>query len=113
MAQTQHTRLQGFPYPAVIQTLPHFADISWGNDVTDSLSFVQGDNAYCLFIDSPNVAERSSETYGRYALCLLVDAGTGRLQDTLAERDVSEAEPVLVTDDPDALIAFLGIEVES
>jgi hypothetical protein len=113
------TSLRGCPYPASIRMLQSFADVSWGNDVLDSLTFAIGGAGYILFVDTESREGRTRE-WGyspllpvsdanslppRYALHSLIWQGT--LQDTLDDH-VADDDLLLETEDPDALVAFLA-----
>lgn len=115
-----NTRVRGFAYPAAIRSARLFADISWGNDVVDSVTFVgrQDDAAYLVWIDAMQLDSRTQE-WGwdphapvsaanmpppRFAVHRLAWQG-----DVVSTMDENIADDLLLeTDDPDALVAFVA-----
>lgn len=53
------TRVRGLPYPARVATCQHFTDTSWHNDLTDSVSFAIGDDAFTVWVEALDPRERS------------------------------------------------------
>jgi hypothetical protein len=109
------TFVRDYTFPAALATFDGFADSSYGNDVTDSVVFSISGRLLTVWINHADPAERHRE-FGwsptlpisatnqpppRFAVCELV-AGS-----TLDERDIADGEPLLETDDPDALVAYL------
>lgn len=52
------------PYPAALRDRPCFVDTSWGNDVTESVSFALADRAATVWVEHPDPALRSEEWAG-------------------------------------------------
>lgn len=120
---------RGYSYPAELADFTGFSDSSYGNDVTDSVVLAVGDRALTIWIDHADPAERhrdfgwdpaqpvseSNRSPARFVVCALVDGDPEReyssapptLRDLLDERIIADGEPLLETDDPDALIAYL------
>lgn len=129
MSNMRLTSARHYEYPAELATFPGFADSSYVNDVTDSVVLSSGQRALTVWIEHPDPAERSQE-YGwdpesprsqsnkppsRFVVCALIDGDPAMeyrkqaptMQDILNEREISDEEPLLETEDPEALIAFL------
>lgn len=120
---------RGHSYPAELTEFAGFADSSYGNDVTDSVVLAVGDRAITVWVDHADPAERhrdfgwnpelplseSNQPPRRFVVCALVDGDPDRrhrtaaptLQELLDEREISDGEPLMETDDPSELIAYL------
>lgn len=81
---------RSYPYPVALRQLDNFRDSSWGNDVTDSLTFSIGDIGYVLWVEPIARDERSTEFPDppRYSLCRLERAS--KLRDSLDDRQVED-----------------------
>lgn len=116
--------VHGYPYPDALRSLDRFCDTSWGNDVTDSVSFSIGSDAFTIWIEPADPVARSRE-YGwnpgapmthsneapfRYTICKLEIETT--LDESIASHQPMADEPVFNTDDPAAVVAFIR-EVQS
>jgi hypothetical protein len=113
------TSVRGYPFPAALAEFALFADSSYGNDVTDSVVFVISGRPLTVWIDHADPAERHRESGWspnvpvsetnqpppRFIVCALVECAT--LQASLDERDIADSDPILETDDPAALLAYL------
>jgi hypothetical protein len=119
------TGVRGYPFPAALAEFALFADSSYGNDVTDSVVFAISGRPLTVWIDHADPAERhrefgwspsmpvsaTNQPPSRFLVCALVGNaaphGPPSLQAVLDARDIADSEPLLETDDPDALIAYL------
>jgi hypothetical protein len=107
------TSVRNHPYPAALRQFPRFTDTSWGNDVTDSVSFLVANRPITVWVEHTDKSERSTDwgwnpdspvsganrPPARFVVCAL--------EGSLDERIVADSEPLLETEDPDALMAFL------
>jgi hypothetical protein len=101
------TAVRGLRYPAILQTYDHFVDLSYGNDVTDSVGLLIGEDAYVIFIEPARVLGRSPE--GRDG-----EAKRFTIYKTANEKGEDEDinwqadDEVFATDSPDELVAKLS-----
>lgn len=88
MSMTSHSR---HTYPQVIQSLPGFSDSSWGNDLTDSVTFSVGGRMYKMFVQPPEIYEREDDSYPRYSVNEMDeegDLGSDSAIDTESSREL-------------------------
>lgn len=129
MKAIKHTSVRRHSYPAELGQFELFADSSWGNDITDSVVLVAGGRALTVWIDHETPSERSADYWDpdapisesnmpprRFIVCALVATltaaeiatyGAMTVREILDDRQIADAPPLLETDDPDALLAFL------
>lgn len=111
------TNVRGLTYPTALQSFQFFHDSSWGNDDTDSVAFAVGTTAITVWIDHEDrecsVADMMDH---RFVVCRLCDPDPDRsfskrpptLQEMVNERQISDEPPLLETNDPHELLAFLS-----
>lgn len=110
------TSVHGFTYPSALKAFQFFHDSSWGNDSTDSVAFAIGNTAVTVWIDHMIPECRISDAMEtRFAVCRLCDGDPSRqfseqsptLREMVNERNLADEPPLLETDDPEVLMAFL------
>lgn len=110
-----HTSVRGHAYPGALRTFEKFTDASWGNDITDSVTLVASGRPLLVWVEHENPAERSTD-FGWDPGRPISDSNRPAARFTVCaldpkcdpdERQIADEEPLLETDDPDALIAFL------
>jgi hypothetical protein len=91
-------------YPAALQAFPEFEDISWGNDVFDSVVLRARGVPYRVWVaqEDPHERERDFEDVERYVVMRLTDHG----EDTWGENQDADNEPSFASNDPAALVAW-------
>lgn len=99
----------GETIPGEMLNLDHFADSSYGNDMSASVVFSIGDTPYVLWVAAPRVFDRTGEQrahgFHTYELQRLVRT-RGDIEDDLADKQ-ADAD-VLSTDDPVELSAQIS-----
>jgi hypothetical protein len=93
-------------YPGALQAFTEFEDISWGNDVFDSVVLRVRGVPYRVWVaqEDPDERERDFEDVKRYVVMRLEEHGA----DTWGENRDAGDEPALETDDPVALVAWFS-----
>jgi hypothetical protein len=93
-------------YPAALQVFPEFLDISWGNDVFDSVVLRAQGVPYRVWVaqEDPGERERDFSDVKRYVVMRLEEHG----EDTWGENRDAEEDAAFESDDPAALVAWFS-----
>jgi hypothetical protein len=94
-------------YPAALRAFPEFEDISWGNDVFDSVVLRVRGLPYRVWVaqEDPSERERDFEDVKRYVVMRLEEHGA----DTWGENRDADYEPAFESDDPAGLVAWFSM----
>lgn len=92
-------------YPVVLQSLPNFADSSYGNDASDSIVFSIGEAPYTVIVEAGRILDRATDMRDamRYQVWRLEHPRGDSLEDALDDRVISD-EMMFETDSPDELV---------
>ena len=110
------TTIHGLEYPAVLEADSDvFEDISYGNDVTDKVIFVRGDEVYRLWVNDPDPEEREYPGDGRYILEIYTAKFSPKMGTSLGEwhdgwSDNGAWDEVAQTESPAELLKMLAID---
>jgi hypothetical protein len=93
-------------YPIALEAFPEFEDISWKNDVFDSVVLRVRGIPYRVWVAQKEPSEREQDfrDVKRYVVMRLEEHG----QDTWGENRDAEEEPAFESDDPAALVAWFS-----